>query len=89
MSHFYGTMKGSRGEATRCGTKNSGMRVTAASWAGAITTELYIDDQGRDCFRVLQRPWHGRGVSEVIAEGVIGEPQSAAAVLGLTRRTGV
>jgi len=24
MSHFYGSMQGSRGEATRCGTKNSG-----------------------------------------------------------------
>lgn len=84
MSHFYGTMKGSRGEATRCGTKKSGLRVTAASWSGAIEVYLTIDGDGRDCFEVRQRPWQGQGVGEILARGVIGEPQ-----FGLTKRTGV
>jgi hypothetical protein len=73
MAHFYGTLKGARGEATRCGSKKSGIATTAAAWGGAITTEVYIDAQGRDCFRVTQRPWSGSGVYELLAEGVIGE----------------
>lgn len=73
MSHFYGTMKGSRGEATRCGTKNSGMSVTAASWNGAIRTLLFVDDDGDDAYRVVQVEWQGRGVYRTIAEGKIGQ----------------
>jgi hypothetical protein len=73
MSHFYGTLQGSRGEATRCGTKNSGMEAIAASWKGAIVTDLFIDSQGRDCYVVRQIPWHGVGINEEIARGVIGE----------------
>lgn len=73
MSHFYGTLQGTRGEATRCGTKNSGIRTIAASWKGAIAVYVYQDEQGRDCFKVEQRPWHGSGVSREIANGVIGE----------------
>jgi hypothetical protein len=40
MAHFYGNLKGSRGEATRCGTANSGLSVSARSWAGSVTVEL-------------------------------------------------
>lgn len=42
MSHFYGTLKGSRGQATRCGTKDSGIMASAQSWDGSIT--VYIED---------------------------------------------
>ena len=73
MSHFYGLMQGSRGEVTRCGTKNSGLNTTAASWNGAINTVLYQNEEGKDCYRVVQTPWRGRGISKVLAEGVIGE----------------
>lgn len=73
MSHFYGTLDGNRGEATRCGSKDSGLRTTAASWAGAIKVELSVDDEGRDCFEVRQIPWRGKGVSYVIAKGLVGE----------------
>lgn len=72
MSHFYGTLQGSRGQATRCGTKNSGMEVVAASWAGGIRTVLYVDDQGRDCYRVEQVAWCGEGNYKLLAEGVVG-----------------
>lgn len=74
MSHFYGVLNGSRGETTRAGTKRSGLSVTAASWRGAIRVELFLDQNGDDCFRVLQTPWHGEGISELLAEGVIGQP---------------
>lgn len=72
MSHFYGTMKGARGEATRCGTRASGMSVTAASWQGAVTVELWHDEvSGRDYYRVFLRSWHGRGESKFIEEGTL------------------
>jgi hypothetical protein len=73
MSHFYGTIKGTRGKATRCGDKRSGLRTVAASWSGAVVVELYQDDLGRDCFHVAQCPWQGSGVNEVLATGAIGE----------------
>ena len=73
MSHFYGTLKGARGEATRCGSSSSGITTTAASWRGAIRTTLYVDDAGNDCFIVTETPWHGAGQYRVIEEGVIGQ----------------
>jgi hypothetical protein len=75
MSHFYGTVQGSRGVASRTGGKSGGMRATAASWSGSIRVELRHDDEtGKDHFRVVQSTWHGHGISEVLATGVIGEP---------------
>ncbi len=73
MAHFYGVLKGSRGEATRCGTKNSGLETVAASWQGAVRTYLYVDDSGQTCYRVTESPWHGTGINRVLAEGVIGK----------------
>lgn len=32
MAHFYSTIQGSRGSASRCGTKNSGLTATANGW---------------------------------------------------------
>lgn len=73
MSHFYGTVQGNRGKESRGGSQASGVETHAASWKGAVRTVLFIDDQGRDCFRVEQVPWRGVGVYETLAEGVIGE----------------
>jgi len=41
MSHFYSNIRGSRGAATRCGTKNSGIVAEAYSYEGGarITIE--------------------------------------------------
>lgn len=50
MAHFYGNLKGSRGEATRCGTKSSGIQVSARSWSGSVSVELSDDeDYGEPC----------------------------------------
>lgn len=40
MATFYGSIKGSRGEATRCGTTNSGIKASVQSWNGSIVNEL-------------------------------------------------
>jgi hypothetical protein len=74
MSHFYGTLTGqARTTATRRGSKSGGIATTAASWRGAVRVELYVDDKGRDCYRVFQTTWHGAGVNKPIKEGVIGK----------------
>jgi len=72
MSHYYGRMLGSRGEATRCGTKDSGMITVAAGWGGAIRVQLF-QDEGVDMFAIEQIPWEGTGVSQTIACGEIGQ----------------
>lgn len=36
MSAYYGRLQGSRGEATRCGSKASGITATAESWGSVI-----------------------------------------------------
>jgi len=73
MAHFYGTLQGARGAASRLGHKSSGIRTCAASWSGAIRVEVYYNEEtGKDMYRVVQTPWQGRGVCEVLAEGEIG-----------------
>jgi len=75
MAHFRGVVQGGRGEASRNGHKTTGLTATAASWRGAIEVSLSHDTEtGEDRFEVRQIPWQGAGISEVIAEGVIGEP---------------
>ena len=69
MSHFYGTVSGSRGMATRMGSKNSGLRVNAAGWGGSIRVQL-CEDHGKDTYTVSLVPWQSSGgQSRVIAEG--------------------
>ena len=69
MSHFYGTLKGSRGEASRCGTRNSGLETHAASWKGAIRVAVFTDDDGEDHFRVERVSWRGAGPYQLLAVG--------------------
>ena len=75
MSHFYGVVQGARGDATRAGSKASGLTATAASWAGAVKTELYVDDDGDDAFVVYQIPWHGQGIRKELVRGKIGQEE--------------
>jgi len=41
MSHFYGSIQGARGEATRTGTANSGIKAHVRGWdiGGMVTVE--------------------------------------------------
>jgi hypothetical protein len=65
MSHFYGTLNGSRGEATRCGDKNSGMLTNCAGWGGSIQAQAYEND-GMDMYRVFLTPWANSGGSSIL-----------------------
>ena len=75
MAQFMGTVKGQRGEASRLGSKASGLDVTAASYKGCICVRLWHDQTtGQDRFRAYQDQWQGIGIQEELASGIIGEP---------------
>jgi hypothetical protein len=71
MAHFYGTIQGARGEASRLGGKNSGLTTVAASWKGAVETSLYVDDHGVDCALVRTKKWRGCGKDVILYDGPI------------------
>lgn len=84
MSHFYGTLQGMRGQATRCGSKDSGISTAAASWSGAIKVEVFHDDKtGEERYNVYQSKWHSAGVEQHIADGVIGQENVYLKALGV------
>lgn len=41
MSEFYARIQGARGEATRCGSKSSGIEATAETWHSVIRAEQH------------------------------------------------
>jgi len=65
MSHFYGTLQGNRGEATRCGTTGSGMTTYCAGWGGAIRTQAFCHD-GIDMYKVFRTPWKNSGGGSIL-----------------------
>ena len=73
MSHFYGTVRGGRGEATRCGHKTTGLVTNAAGYKGSIRTEVWYDEVNQeDRFSVSLTPWQGSGgQSRSIASGTL------------------
>ena len=74
MSHFYSVIQGNRGQATRCGTKDSGVTAITASWTGAIRTDLwYAPEDEVNRYTILMIPWHGVGTTRIIKSGIVGE----------------
>src|SRR3989442_13191521 len=72
MAHFLAAIQGHRGEASRLGTKKSGLDATAASWQGSVSVRLWHDAKtGRDMARVSLEPWHGSGVSRGLYYGPV------------------
>lgn len=62
MAHFMGVVKGQSGEASRLGSKKSGLETVCASWQGAVRCYAYHDEKtGEDMVRVSLVQWHGRG----------------------------
>lgn len=76
MAHFYGTLRGQRGQASRLGGKGSGLETYAASWEGAVLVRLWVDEvKGVDMCLVTLTPHKGVGTSKVLYEGpVSGRP---------------
>ena len=73
MVHFIGYVRGNRREASRVGSKSSGLRVYAASWQGCVRVELWYDARtGLDIAEVSLQPWQGAGVGQDLFHGPIG-----------------
>jgi hypothetical protein len=68
MAQFYASIQGNRGEATRTGTKNSGITGHIRGWdIGARVTLTHVD--GADVVRVYKTSGSNGGTSdEIIAE---------------------
>ncbi len=47
MSKLYGSLQGCRGEATRCGSKDSGMRASIQSWNGSLVSYMDLDENDK------------------------------------------
>jgi hypothetical protein len=52
MSRFYANIKGNRGEATRCGTKGSGIHGHIRAWNIGVHVECYTKADGKDACSV-------------------------------------
>jgi len=75
MSHFYAEISRSarKTPATARGHIKTGMAANVASWKGCVSVELFHDStRDLDRYRVTLKPWHGKGSSSVLAEGVLG-----------------
>jgi hypothetical protein len=52
MAQFYGGIQGQRGEATRLGSKSSGMNAFVQGWNCGVKVVAYHDDDAGDTFRI-------------------------------------
>lgn len=54
MSHFYGTMKGTRGTLSpRCGDKKNGLLATINGWRQGVTVRAeYDEERQQDVFHI-------------------------------------
>ena len=74
MAHWQGLVMGNRGDATRLGSKKSGMQAYVASWSGRCEVDGYVNGEGIDCVRVTLTQHHNAGVFPAIElyDGPIG-----------------
>jgi len=76
MSHFYGVIQSGNSknnEVTKRGFSTTGLKVTAASWEGAIEVELQHDEKEGDIAIIKRIPWKGEGENETLFVGNIGK----------------
>lgn len=72
MAHYYGTIQGRRGKASRLGDKRTGITVVAASWQGCVKTTLYHREaDATDCALVELAPWQNVGTRKVLYDGPV------------------
>ena len=65
MAHFYGSIQGNRGEATRCGSKNSGYTTRAVSWEGTVLVNLFYNEEYYEDWAEVCLVTHRGGVKNI------------------------
>ena len=69
MAHFYAEIQGNRGEATRMGTKESGVLGHIRGWSvGAKVVCIYDDLSGKDIVRVFRTGGSNNSSGELVTE---------------------
>ena len=61
MAQFRATIQGCRGEASRLGGKESGIRASVNGWRGGVSVEAIVNPNGNDEFRVYATGGSGYG----------------------------
>lgn len=73
MSHFYGGVQGGKGEATRCGFKNSGIRAYIKTWSTIMNISLHhSEDDGKNYYTVMGVTFleeDGYAMAQILEEG--------------------
>lgn len=67
MARFYGTVAGGRGEASRLGHANTGLRTKAASWSGAVEVTMYAEGE-EDHVRIVAAKHGNSGPDQAAGE---------------------
>ena len=76
MAQFRGTIQGTRGEASRLGTKSSGLTVTANGWDTGVRVEL-DHETGQDRVTVWRTGGSNGGEHDVLlAQWFVGTGQN-------------
>lgn len=67
MSHFYASIQGNRGEATRQGTEESGISGHIRGWDIGIRVNCFVNKEGEDeCTVFLTGGSNGMQTSKLI-----------------------
>ena len=73
MSVLYGSVQGCRGEATRCGSKSSGVRASVQSWTCSLVSYMDLDDNGNPVITLKASEGSSGYGSETIFSGSLEE----------------
>ena len=73
MARFRATVQGMRGEASRLGSKDSGIRTNANGWDSGVIVFGWVDDQEQDVFEIYQTGGSNGGEFRPIAKIVAGQ----------------
>ena len=81
MSHYYGTVTGSRTRVTRCGTKRSGIAATLATWGVGIRVSIEHDPATTsDTLALEVIPWRDASDADAIGQVLLRIPLGALAL---------
>ncbi len=73
MSVLYCSIQGCRGEATRCGSKSSGVRASVQSWTCSLVSYMDLDDNGNPVITLKTSDCSSSYGSETIFSGSLEE----------------